>query len=90
MPRESKAVGRDAPRSSVRPCPKCNGTGFVGLGDLLEATLSRVPFEWTKTIAIRTKLKISSQLTFNRMTALFAFGFFRHDEIEWLKDRLKK
>ena len=42
------------------------------------------PFEWQRAIPI----KLGASLVFP--AALFAFGFFRHDEIEWLKDRLKK
>ncbi len=42
------------------------------------------PFEWQRAIPI----KLGASLVFP--AALFVLGFFRHDEIEWLKDRLKK
>jgi hypothetical protein len=42
------------------------------------------PFEWQTAIPI----KLGASLVFP--AALFAFGFFRHDELQWLKDRLKK
>ena len=49
---------------------------------LAYAVSTLAPFEWQTAIPI----KLGASLVFP--AALFVFGFFRRDEIEWLKDRL--
>ena len=51
---------------------------------LAYAVSTTAPLQWQTAIPI----KLVASLVFP--AALFVFGFFRHDEIEWLKDRLKK
>ncbi len=53
-------------------------------GALAYVVSTLAPLEWHIAIPI----KLGALLVFP--AALFVFGFFRHHEIEWLKDRLKK
>ena len=57
----------------------------IGAGAALAYAVSTLaPLEWQRAIPI----KLGATLVFP--AALAVFGFFRHDEIEWLKDKLRR